>query len=112
MDSLKIKTIDYKPKLTIKNVDTFKPPERLRSLFPNIMRAIICGPSNCGKPNVLLNILTKIHHSNIIICSKTSYQDKYKYLGNLIEEFNKVCEKYNMEPRQYQSLTLDSLPNP
>lgn len=111
-DSLKIKTFDNKTRLTIKNFDTIKPPERLNSLFPNVIRAIICGPSNCGKTNVLLNILTKIHHSDIIICSKTSYQDKYKYLENLIEDFNKICFKYNMEPRKYQNLTLDSLPNP
>lgn len=111
-DSVKIKNLDKKSKLIIKNYDTFKPPERLNPLFPNVMRAIICGPSNCGKTNVLMNILTKIHHTDIIICSKTSYQDKYKHLENLIEEFNKVCNKFNMGPRKYQNLSLESLPNP
>jgi hypothetical protein len=112
MDSLKIKTLDKKSKMTIQNFDTYKPPKRLNELFPNVIRSIICGPSNCGKTNVLLNILTKIHHSNIIICSKTSYQDKYKYLENIIKEFNKICVKHNMEPREYKTCSLDSLPDP
>ena len=108
----KIKPFDKKLKLTIKDLDTFKAPERLNALFPNIVRAIICGPSNCGKTNVLLNILNKIHHSNIIVCSKTSYQEKYKLLEHLINNFNQICEKNDMEPRKYQNLSLDSLPNP
>jgi Poxvirus A32 protein len=112
MSSIKIKELDKKSKLTIKNLDTFKPVERLNVLFPNVIRAIICGPSNCGKTNVLLNILAKIHHSDIIICSKTSFQEKYKYLEKIVDEFNQVCQKYDLEPRKIQRFSLDLLPNP
>jgi Poxvirus A32 protein len=112
MSSIKIKELDKKSKLTIKNLDTFKPIERLNVLFPNVIRAIICGPSNCGKTNVFLNILTKIHHSDVIICSKTSYQEKYQYLEKMIDEFNQMCHKYELEPRKYLTYSLDSLPDP
>jgi Poxvirus A32 protein len=112
MSSIKIKELDKKSKLTIKNLDTFKPVERLNVLFPNVIRAIICGPSNCGKTNVLLNVISKIHHSDIIICSKTFNQEKYKYLEKIINEFNQICQKYDLEPRKYLTFSLDLLPNP
>lgn len=112
MNSVKIKNLDSKTKLTIRNFDYYQPPKRLNELFPNVIRGLICGGSGCGKTNILLNILTKIHHSDIIIVSKTSYQDKYKCLENIIKEFNKICSKHEVEPREYKTYSLDSLPNP
>lgn len=36
MDSLKIKTLDKKSKITFQNFDTNKAPKRLNELFPNV----------------------------------------------------------------------------
>lgn len=99
---------DRKNQQIIKNYDICKPQERLNSLYPNIIRSIICGPSNCGKTNLLLNIIPKIYHSNIIICSKTSSQEKYELLKLLVDNVNKKSET----KRLFQCLQIDLLPNP
>lgn len=56
-------------------------------LFPNSVRAIITGPSNCGKTNVLLNILfhpNGVKFENIYIYSRSLYQPKYAMLEKVI----------------------------
>jgi len=62
---------------------------RLVPMFPNIMRCGIFGPSGCGKTNVLMTIL--LHHeplASIYLCSRTSFQEKYLKLENLVHSYN------------------------
>lgn len=62
-------------------------------LLPNNIRCIICGPSNCGKTNLLLNLLT--HHNgvkfeNIYIYSKSLFQPKYKLLEAILQKVPEI----------------------
>lgn len=66
------------------NNDTFR---KHGNLFPTNVRCVICGPSNCGKTNLLMTLLTNengLRFENIYIYSKTLYQDKYKLLETIL----------------------------
>lgn len=57
-------------------------------LLPNTIRCLMCGPSNCGKTNLLIGLL--IHDNglkfmNIYVYSKTLYQPKYIFLENVLK---------------------------
>lgn len=57
------------------------------SLLPNSIRALIVGPSNCGKTNVMLSLIESpngLKFKNIYLYSKSLYQPKYQYLRKLI----------------------------
>lgn len=57
-------------------------------LLPNSIRCIIAGPSNCGKTNLLVNLIISengLKFENIYIYSKTLWQSKYKYLKELLQ---------------------------
>lgn len=56
-------------------------------LLPNSIRALIVGPSNCGKTNVMLSLIESpngLKFKNIYLYSKTLQQPKYQYLKKLI----------------------------
>lgn len=96
--------------IPIINFDT-KPETRRRvEMFPNILRCGIFGPSGAGKSNVLLTILLHIKPFwNIFLCSKTSYQDKYKFLGELIDSYNK---KKNKKKINFYKVNVEELCEP
>lgn len=63
------------------------------SLLPNSIRCIICGPSNCGKTNVLLSLLGSPHvvrFENMYIYSKSLHQAKYRYLEKLLKSMDEI----------------------
>lgn len=56
-------------------------------LFPSSIRCIICGPSNCGKTNLMITLLTNpngLRFKNVYVYSKTLYQNKYKLLQEIL----------------------------
>lgn len=58
------------------------------ALLPNTIRCIICGPSNCGKTNILISLLVHpngLHFQNVYIYSKTLAQDKYNFLECILK---------------------------
>lgn len=62
-------------------------------LFPNSIRGIICGPSNCGKTNVMISLILHengLKFQNIYLYSKTAYQPKYDYLFNVLKHVPQV----------------------
>lgn len=66
-----------------KNTNTF----RHSILLPNSIRCIICGPSNCGKTNVMISLLLNengLKFHNIYLYSKTAFQPKYLFLEEVI----------------------------
>lgn len=84
-------------KLPVINFDEFvendKIIKRHGELLPNNIRAIICGPSNCGKTNVLLTLITHrnaLRFENIYIYSKSLNQPKYKFLEKIIKHLNGI----------------------
>jgi len=56
------------------------------NMLPISIREIICGPSNCGKTNVLISLLEDLHgmFENVYMYSKLLQQPKYRYLENLL----------------------------
>lgn len=57
-------------------------------LLPNSIRCIIAGPSNCGKTNLLINLIVSEHglkFENVYVYSKTLWQPKYMYLDKLFQ---------------------------
>lgn len=56
-------------------------------LLPNTIRCIICGPSNCGKTNLVIGLLLHeqgLHFQNVYVYSKTLFQPLYNYLEQVL----------------------------
>lgn len=57
------------------------------ALLPNSIRCIICGPSNCGKTNVIISLLEDpngLHFENVYVYAKSLFQPKYVYLKQIL----------------------------
>lgn len=57
-------------------------------LFPSTVRCLIVGPSNCGKTNVMINLIEHengLKFENVYVYSKSLYQPKYQYLEKLLK---------------------------
>lgn len=80
-------------KLPVVNFDTLTESDRRKGkkhgdLLPDSIRAVFCGPSNCGKTNALLSLITHpngLKFENIYVYSKSLNQPKYQLLKKLIE---------------------------
>lgn len=56
--------------------------------FPNSIRGLLVGRSNCGKTNVMLSMLLDpkgLNFRNIYIYSKSLHQPKYNYLRKIVK---------------------------
>lgn len=79
---LPIKNIDVKTHIS----NTLR-SNRHSILFPNSIRCIMCGPSNCGKTNVIISLLEDpngLKFANVYLYSMSLYQPKYIYLKSLL----------------------------
>lgn len=81
--------------LTVRNfdleTDRGKKVKKHGDLFPNSIRCIICGPSNCGKTNTLISLLEDpngLRFENVYVYSKSLEQDKYKYLERILNSID------------------------
>lgn len=84
-------------KLPVTNFDDLVETEKINKrhgvLLPDSIRAIICGPSNSGKTNALLTLITHsngLRFENIYIYSKSLNQPKYKFLDRIIKPLKDV----------------------
>lgn len=82
-------------KLPVKNIQitTESRVKRHSELLPNSIRAIFCGPSNCGKTNALVALLTDpngLRFENLYVYSKSLNQPKYKFLETVIETIDGI----------------------
>jgi hypothetical protein len=62
-------------------------------LLPDSIRCLICGPSNCGKTNLMFNLLINpkgLRFANLYIYSKSFQQPKYKLLEQLIKSIPEI----------------------
>ena len=68
-------------------------------LLPNTIRSVICGPSNCGKTNLIIGLLLHengLRFENVYIYSKTLFQPKYVFLEKVFRNIPEVSLiKYN-----------------
>ena len=106
-DKLCVSNIDH---LTVDNINCEK--SKHGKLLPNTVRCIVSGPSNCGKTNVVINLLTHengLHYDNVYVYSKSLNQPKYQILERVIKDvpdvsffkFNSddnIMEPHNAKP--------------
>lgn len=67
--------------------------KRHGDLLPSNIRAIFCGPSNCGKTNALFNLIYSpngLCFENIYLYSKSLYQPKYQQLEKVLRQIPEV----------------------
>lgn len=79
--------------LNLDNKTEVDSPKRHGPLLPNTIRAIICGPSNCGKTNVVISLLEScngVRFENVYIYSKSLQQPKYRYLEKLLTNIEEI----------------------
>lgn len=84
-------------KLPIKNIEIKEESKKIyykhSALLPNSIRCIICGPSNCGKTNVIISLLQNqngLHFENVYVYAKSLFQPKYVYLKRLLSSIKGV----------------------
>lgn len=78
-------------KLPVMNFDALVGERKQRTrhgdLLPASIRAVFCGPSNCGKTNALLALITHpngLRFENVYVYSKSLNQPKYKLLEQVL----------------------------
>lgn len=85
---IKMRLVKQQSNIIVRNLDFAQNKKRRHSsLLPNSIRALIVGPSNCGKTNVMLSLIESpngLKFENIYVYSKSLYQPKYEYLKKLI----------------------------
>lgn len=65
-----------------------KKHQRHGQLLPSTIRALVCGPSNCGKTNLVIGLLLHkdgLCFRNIYVYSKTLFQPKYVFLEKVLK---------------------------
>lgn len=83
--TIRVRNIDHK--IGVKNSG------KHGSMLPNTIRGIICGPSNCGKTNIIISLLESpngVRFENIYVYSKSLHQAKYKYLERLFKTIDEI----------------------
>jgi len=72
-------------------VQTEKEVRRYGNMLLISIRGVICGPSNCGKTNVLISLLKSPHRfENVYVYLKSLQQSKYRYLENLLTSIEEI----------------------
>lgn len=91
-----MRLVKQSKQIVIRNMDeTTKEMSKTihNTLLPNTIRALIVGPSNCGKTNVMISLIESpngLRFKNIYIYSKSLYQPKYCYLKKLIKPLKEI----------------------
>ena len=93
-----MRLVKQKTTLKVKNIlETSRTGKRgahkHSSLLPDSVRCIIWGPSNCGKTNVMLSLITEengLKFNNLYVYSKSLYQPKYKFLEDVMNKVRGV----------------------
>lgn len=79
--------------LEMDSIEKVENARRHGPLLPNTIRAIVCGPSNCGKTTALLSLLLSpngLRFMNVYIFSKSLNQPKYQFLNNVLSDMKTV----------------------
>ena len=82
-------------------------------MLPNTIRSIVCGPSNCGKTNVLMSLLESPHgvrFKNVYVYAKSLQQPKYRYLEHLLGSMDEIGY-FTFSSNSEVIPTTEALPN-
>lgn len=91
-----MRLINQDDKLPIQNHDLFTNKIECfkhNKLLPNSIRAIIVGPSNSGKTNVIISLITHpngLKFENVYLYSKSLNQPKYLHLKNIFKNLKSI----------------------
>jgi len=103
--------------LSVKNFDHLVEQDRKEKrhgdLLPNSIRAIVSGPSNHGKTNILLALLTHpngLRFENVYVYSKSLCQPKYQFLKELLEPLEGI-QYFAFNDSEEVIDPADALPN-
>jgi hypothetical protein len=99
---------EFSTKLNVINFDNIinkcgKKKKRHSELLPNNIRALVVGPSNSGKTNVIFNLLFSpngLRFCNVFVFSKSLYQEKYKFLQETLSSIPSITFKAFSENEQ------------
>lgn len=67
--------------------------QRHGPLLPGSIRGLLVGPSNCGKTNAMITLITHpkgLCFENLYIYSKSLYQPKYEYIGKVLKPIKEI----------------------
>lgn len=87
--------------LNLKKICTDSKNSFLRhgKLLPSSIRCLVCGPSNCGKTNLVIGLLLHkngLNFQNVYVYSKTLFQPKYVFLEKVLRRVPEVIfSKYD-----------------
>lgn len=97
---IKMKFVKQATNIVVNNIDSKAYGGKIKDesnkhsiLLPNSIRCLICGPSNCGKTNVLISLLEDpngLRFENIYLYSLSLYQPKYVYLQHLLSHIKEI----------------------
>ncbi|KAK9708056.1 Poxvirus A32 protein [Popillia japonica] len=95
-----MRLLKQKHRLQVLNVDVDDDKHRCRhgNILPDTIRCIICGPSNCGKTNVMLALLIDengLRFDNLYVYSRSLYQPKYQFLEKVMKSSGIKYYAYN-----------------
>lgn len=90
-----MKLIKHPISLNVNNINFNDSSCQIRhsALLPNTIRCIICGPSNCGKTNVMISLLLHengLKFKNLYLYSKTNFQPKYRFLNEVLRRVPQI----------------------
>lgn len=83
-------------------------------LLPNTIRSIVCGPSNCGKTNLLVSLIESsngVRFENVYVYSKSLQQAKYQYLENILKPLSKDIGYYTFSNNSEVIPPDEAMPN-
>lgn len=87
--------VKHQKSLPVKNFDDNVKPKigKHGELFPDCLRALVCGKSNSGKTNAVFAMITHpngLKYENLYICSKSLNQPKYIKLREIFSGIKEI----------------------
>jgi hypothetical protein len=96
----------YQSRSSFKQIKPFMPSD--------IFTMLLCGPRNCGKTNLLMNILLEpcIYFDELYVYAKNLHQEKYQFL---MKKFEEIAESNSIKnPAHFSNdkiIPVTQLPN-
>lgn len=97
--TIKMQFIKQPTEILIQNCDIKIEPNKSNDFrrhgvfLPNSIRCILCGPSNCGKTNMIIGLLEDpngLRFKNVYLYSMSLHQPKYVYLKNMFNQIDEI----------------------
>ena len=98
--------------MNIQNFSLLKNDKRNNPLLPSSLRCLIVGRSNCGKTNLLVNLLLQdgwLDYDRLIVFGNSLHQDEYQILKQGIEKKLSKRQILNLIENQKLMKPLDAL---